>query len=125
MMNAIRKGAEAVALIRKLVAKSGVGRALLDTSKQDCPFTLEPCERGWRLRIGKVDSDLATELSALVQEIHFFYYEDDPERNEHRKRWLSDLGCPLFSYEPDNASLTIEVSERVGFTVDSTEHRTQ
>ncbi|WP_204602699.1 hypothetical protein [Cohnella boryungensis] len=112
-------------LNRKLVAKSGVGRALFDTSKQDFPFTLEPCERGWRLRIGKVDMDMATELNALVQEIHFFYYEDDPERDEHRKWWLSDVGCPQLSYEPDNAALTIEVSERVGFTVDSTEHRIQ
>ena len=112
-----------MALKKKLIVKGGVGRALLDTSQLGCRFTLESSERGWKMRIEDVNEELAAAIESLVQEIHFFYYEDDEEAQVHEKWWLSDLDCPILSYAPQEATLTIEVSERVGFTVNSSEHR--
>jgi secreted Zn-dependent insulinase-like peptidase len=111
-----------MAINTKLVIKSGVGRALLDTSKLGCRFALEPSDRGWMVRIEGVNAELAATIESLVQEIHFFYYEDDAEREHHKKWWLSDLSCPILSYDAQDERLSIEVSERVGFTVDSSEH---
>ncbi|TFE19424.1 hypothetical protein [Cohnella luojiensis] len=111
-----------MALQRKLIIKGGVGRALLDTSKLGCKFTLEQSPRGWKMQIADVQAELAASLESMIQEIHFFYYEDDEELRSHHKWWLSDLDCPVMSYDPQSATLTIEVSERVGFTVDSSEH---
>ncbi|MCD9022181.1 hypothetical protein [Cohnella silvisoli] len=111
-----------MALERKLIIKGGVGRALLDTSKLGCRFDLEPSERGWKMRIEGAGAELAESISRLVEEIHIFYYEDDMEQQHHKKWWLSDLNCPVLSYDPQGDILTIEVSERVGFTVDSSEH---
>jgi len=112
-----------MALKRKLIVKGGVGRALLDTSKLDCQFTLQASERGWKMQIEDVSSELAALLESLVQEIHFFYYEDDEEQQFHKKWWLSDLHCPILTYDAQSSTITIEVSERVGFTVDSSEHK--
>lgn len=109
-------------LQQKLVIKSGVGRALLDTSKLGCKFTLEPSERGWKIQLQGAGAERAAELEGLVQEIHFFYYEDDHEQDLHKKWWLSDLACPILSYDASEDLLTIEVSERVAFTIDSSEH---
>ncbi|QMV41806.1 hypothetical protein [Cohnella cholangitidis] len=109
-------------LNKKLVVKSGVGRALLDTSKQGCQLALEPSERGWTMKIGNVGKELAEQIEGLAQEIHCFYYEDDEERQHHFKWWLSDPDCPVIAYESGANKLTIEVSERIGFTVDSSEH---
>ncbi|WP_239615741.1 hypothetical protein [Cohnella mopanensis] len=111
-----------MALTKKLVVKGGVGRALLDTAKLGCEFTLDPSERGWKMDIGNVDARLAEQIVSLAQEVHFFYYEDNEEEQYHRKWWISDLDCPVISYEPNAAKLTIEASERIGFTVDSSEH---
>ncbi|WP_372663639.1 hypothetical protein [Cohnella sp.] len=111
-----------MALQKKLVIKSGVGRALLDTSKLECKFTLEPSERGWKIQLEGAGAEQAAVLERLVQEIHFFYYEDDKEQDIHKKWWLSDLSCPILSYDVPGDLLTIEVSQRVGFTVDSSEH---
>lgn len=111
-----------MALNRKLIIKGGVGRALLDTSKLGCRFTLEPSERGWKMQIEDVNPELAASIESLSNEIHLFYYEDDEESQIHKKWWLSDLDCPVLTYDPQGAALTIEVSERVGFTVDSSEH---
>lgn len=109
-------------LQKKLVIKSGVGRALLDTSKLECKFTLESSERGWKIQLKGAGAVQAAALEDLVQEIHFFYYEDDLEQDIHKKWWLSDLACPLLAYDASNDLLVIEVSQRVGFTVDSSEH---
>ena len=114
-----------MALNRKLIVKGGVGRALLDTSKLGCRFTLVASERGWKIQIDDVNAELAASLASLVQEIHFFYYEDDDEKQLHKKWWLSDLDCPVLTYDAQSLSLIIEVSERVGFTVDSSEHKVQ
>jgi hypothetical protein len=114
-----------MALERKLVIKSGVGRALLDTSKLGCRFDLEPSERGWKMRIEGAGAELAESIGSLVEEIHFFYYEDDKDQGLHKKWWLSDLKCPVLSYDPLSDTLMIEVSERIGFTVDSSEHGKQ
>ncbi len=111
-----------MALERKLIIKGGVGRALLDTSKLACRFTLEPSERGWKMLIEGAGAELAESIGSLVQEIHFFYYEDDNERQLQKKWWLSDLDCPDLSYDAISDILTIDVSERIGFTVDSSEH---
>lgn len=111
-----------MALDCKIVVKSGVGRALLDTSKLGCAFTLNPSERGWEIQIKGAGAELAGTISGLVEEIHFFYYEDDYDQDLHSKWWLSDLSCPVLHYEQSSDTLTIEVSERVGFTVDSSEH---
>ncbi|BBI36290.1 hypothetical protein [Cohnella abietis] len=111
-----------MAMEKRLIVKGGVGRALLDTSKLGCGFTLEPSERGWKMEIEDVSAEMAESLKGLVEEIHFFYYEDDKEQQSHQKWWLSDLKYPLLAYDSDNSLLTIEVSERVGFTVDSSEH---
>lgn len=111
-----------MALERKLIVKGGVGRALLDTSKLGCEFTLKPSERGWIIQITGAGTELAGTIASLVEEIHFFYYEDDYVQDHHNKWWLSDLSCPVLVYEQSSDTLTIEVSERVGFTVDSSEH---
>jgi hypothetical protein len=111
-----------MALEKKLIIKGGVGRALLDTSKLGCPFTLEPSERGWTMVVSGAGSELAGTIVRLMEEIHCFYYEDDREVKSHRKWWLSDLSCPSIAYDAPNDTLTIEMSERVGFTVDSSEH---
>jgi hypothetical protein len=116
------KGDKTMALERKLIIKGGVGRSLLDTSKLGCKFDLEPSERGWTMRIEGPGAELAESIGSLVEEIHFFYYEDDTEQQLHKKWWLSDLKCPVLSYNQQADILTIEVSERVGFTVDSSEH---
>lgn len=110
-------------LHKKLIVKGGVGRALLDTSKLGCGFVLEPSDRGWKMSINDVNAELAGMLENLVQEIHFFYYEDDEELQSHKKWWLSDLDCPVLTYDGNGSNLTIEVSERVAFTVDSSEHK--
>lgn len=107
---------------KKLVIKGGVGRALLDTSKLGCKFTLEPSARGWKMQIEGAGAQLATVIEGLVQEIHFFYYENNSENGDHKKWWLSDVACPVLSYDTLHDILTIDVSERIGFTVDSSEH---
>jgi hypothetical protein len=111
-----------MAIQTKLIIKGGVGRTLLDTSKLGCEFSLETSDRGWKMRIEDVNAELAASLERLIQEIHCFYYEDDKEREYHKKWWLSDLSCPVMSYDAQDERLTIEMSERVGFTVDSSEH---
>jgi hypothetical protein len=116
------KGDTAMALERKLVIKGGVGNALLDTAKLGCKFELEPSERGWKMRIEGAGAERAESIGGLVEEIHCFYYEDDKDQGLHKKWWLSDLKYPVLSYDPLSDILTIEVSERVGFTVDSSEH---
>jgi hypothetical protein len=111
-----------LSLEKKLVVKNGVGRALLDTSKSSCKFTLEPSQRGWLVSIEGVGAPLAATIEELKMEIHFFYYEDDEELNSHHKWWLSDLAIPALSYDALSDQLIIEVSERIGFTVDSSDH---
>lgn len=112
-----------MAVVRKLIVKGGVGRSLLDTSKLNCLFALDSSERGWKMTIANVNAELATSIESVIQEIHCFYYEDDLENQTHKKWWLSDLDCPVIAYDPQGKSLMIEVSERVGFTVDSSEHK--
>jgi hypothetical protein len=119
------QGDRAMALERKLVIKGGVGRALLDTAKLGCKFDLEPSDRGWKMQIEGAGAELAESIESTVEEIHCFYYEDDKDQELHKKWWLSDLKCPVLSYDPLSDTLTIEVSERIGFTVDSSEHGKQ
>jgi hypothetical protein len=110
-----------MALVKRLVMKGGVGRVLLDTLKLDGQWSLEPSASGWRMQIGGVGKELADIALAEAADIHFFYYEDDPETGLHDKWWLSDPVTSLVGYDEASGTLTIELTRRVKFTVNDSE----
>jgi hypothetical protein len=106
----------AIPMKRTLLIKNVYGACLLDTTKANVEFTLEPVEERWEITVHGVSPDLADIVQEQLNELNLFYFEEDSEKQSIQKWWIYDKQCPIYSSDSPRGVLSLIFDSRVAYS---------
>ncbi|GFN33092.1 hypothetical protein [Paenibacillus xylaniclasticus] len=101
----------------KALIKLAIGRLLIDTAVDGCPFDIREHDGHWTIEVIGVTAEQAAFIQANAPYLNLFYFEGLPEGNGAvQKFWMYDQDQPKVSYDEKRKRLTLTVDSYMAYS---------